>query len=803
MPKITFLASTVPLVPLTKTIASTSEGIKVTPYPRAWHFTSDTVDIATISDFCKILARRQHNGECLLKGTIHKHLKNEQRAGSTKTGDFTEWVCFDLDKAPFATPAEFMKVIKMNDVAHVVQYSASHGLPGNKGLSCHIFAFLSKPMSAPQLKSWLMYLNFNTKELRDALRLSNSAISLSYPLDITCCQNDKLLFFGAPTFVNMKDPMKGRIEYIAGKKEVIDVERIALHAPDALRKMAKDLCNERRGLAQLPKLTGKVVVVGEYEVQNLPGEWSMTGGPRYEREFVYFNVGAGKNWSYFHPEGNYELIHNFKGEPSVRTKEVFPEYYKDCVRARNAQMDSPTSTGDEVLAFRDRHTMRYWHGTWNPGTGKLVIDPAKNEIQIEHFLLSKGRTALPFIPVWEQIFDPSKDALVVDRTKDVPTVNLFTESYYMRTGRKLKQPSLGGCPTIARIIEHCVGSGDILEHFYNWLAVLFQLRKKPRTAWVIHGVQGSGKDMIVDRILTPIFGEKWVVSRNQTELNSDFTGWIEFALIAHIREIEIDSLENGAAVESKIKNYITDVTVPIRKMRTDSYAVPNYTGTLFSSNKPQPVRIPVDDRRFNVGRFQTEKLVVSIHEVEHLIPQELPAFADYLTSRQADRNLAGVPLRTKERDDIMALSMTSADHSAQYIRDGNLEGLWEAMPDMKSIQGLYGMTPMATYAAAYDSLLRRCLADYQARQPSKVTREELGSMFQYLVGNVPTTPNKLTSYLAHHGITLKRMRIGVENRQGIEIEWSLSDAFIKELSESPKPEGRKVIPMKPGIRKHV
>jgi len=784
MPMITFLTATVPSVPLTKTITKTAKGIETNAYPNAFKFNSDTQNITHISELAKVLFARLDTGQCLLKGKINKELKNQPRAGTTSNGDQTQWICFDLDNAPFKTPQEFMELIKMGDVAHVVQYSASHGLPHKTGLSCHVFAFLDKPLPAPQLKNWLIYLNLNVKELREGLKPSDTAIALSYPLDITTCQNDKLLFFGAPTFIGIADPIKSRVQFVPGKQDTINTNHIALHAPEALKKMAKEILNEKRKLLQLPPLNAKTTLVGEYEVQNSPGEMNITGGPKLDRGFVYFNINNGSNWSYYHPESNFELIHNFKGEPCIRTKDAFPDYYKECVKQRNVINSAPPMAGSTtILAYRDRRTSTYWNGTWNPETEILHCDPARSETQIEHFLLSHGQQALPFIPIWDRIFDPSPGAKVIDMdAKPYPTMNLFSPTEYMRKARDYAYPNLGGCPTINRIIEHAVGSGDTLEHFYNWLAVSFQKRVKPGTAWVLHGVEGTGKDMLVDNIITPLFGKQWVPTRNQTELNSDFTGWLEHALIAHVREIEINSLENGGAVESKIKNYIVDNTIPIRRMRVDSYEVVNHIGLIFSSNKSQPVRISQSDRRFNVGIFQHVKLVVTNEEVREKIPSELQAFADYLRSRVADDEVSRVPLRNADRDNIIALSMTSAEHTARYLLDGNLEGLWEAMPDEKMINELYGTTPMATYANAFASLMRKCLSDYMNRKESRLSREELGMVFQYCVGNVPTSPNKLTQYLAHHGLRTERFRDRGLMTYGLRIDWTASDSFIKDVT---------------------
>lgn len=158
MAKITFLSAS---LPLTKTIERLADGtIFKTPYPLVSNFTSKTRDINTIDEFYKALVTSATSARkpCLLKGEITRELSNESRKGTTRTNDPTSFVCLDLDRASFSTPAEVMRVLGMDDISYVVQYSASYMLDRkDKRLSCHIFIMLDKPKPAPQLKAWLMH----------------------------------------------------------------------------------------------------------------------------------------------------------------------------------------------------------------------------------------------------------------------------------------------------------------------------------------------------------------------------------------------------------------------------------------------------------------------------------------------------------------------------------------------------------------------------------------------------------------------------------------------------------------------
>jgi hypothetical protein len=404
-------------------------------------------------------------------------------------------------------------------------------------------------------------------------------------------------------------------------------------------------------------------------------------------------------------------------------------------------------------------------------------------------MLSHDRAMGDFIPIWERVFDPTTDTVV---NTEARTINMWAPSEHIKQATKTREPTLNKCPLINKIISSCVGTGSIQEHFLNWLAVIMQHRTKPRTGWVLHGNQGTGKGLLINKILAPLFGKEYVVVRMQNELKSDFSAFIEFALIAFIDEIEVDALQDGGLLEAKLKHYITEPTVSIRRMRTDSYSVPSYTGWIFGSNKSQPVVIPRNDRRYNVGQYQRSKLEITLEEVEQKLPLEIQAFADYLFSRVADKDVACRPLLTEDRETLMALSETSVEKTANAITMGDLELLWDAMPDEKLIDALHHSSTAAMAAQAYINFLKRAVEDAYNGRPTRTSREELGAVFQHCVGNVPTSAHKLTTYLSHYGIHLVRLRDTHEGTRmyGKDIEWHVAKEFLDDVYVPPKPTPR-------------
>lgn len=784
--KLTFLSAS---LPLTKTIELLPDGtLFKTPYPLVSNFTSHTSDIATIQDFHKLLLKYAVSPQkpCLLKGNLTRELVCESRKGTTQTNDSTQWVCLDLDKAPFSSPEEVMRALGLEDISYIAQYSSSYKLDKkDKRLSCHIFLLLNAPIAAPQLKSWLMHLNQSVPVLEKAIELSKSAAALHWPLDITTCQSDKLLYTAMPVFKGLLSPIKeaDRIALVVKKLPSLPIQRIELKPIETLKKKAQEKLNQLRLDAGFSNIKNKVRMVGEYEVQAGVGEiasYQVLDCGEYNR----LNLNDGDSQAYWHHKSDPTYLHNFKGEPSLLLKEVLPHYYADLIRNAKSTNTTPSVQGDLLLAFRDKVTATYWKGTWNPDDQVLDLHTVKSELQLDHFLQGHGQSLGAFIPEWQIRFDPHNLTVVDEVAK---TVNTFIPTEYMRLGKKNKKGG-DGYPIIQRILDSCIGVGDIQAHFLNWIAVVWQMKKKPLTAWALHGIEGTGKGLLFHNILRPLFGNKHAVQKRASELNSQFNGWLEPALIAFIDEIDADMFVNAKSVEADLRTMITEPTVTIRRMRTDSYEVPNFTAFIFASNKKRPVSIPQGDRRFNIGVFQHEKLVISQDEIDS-IEDELSAFAYMLSHYKADFHRAKTVLQTEDRIAIQRLSITSVDTLAADLLSGNLVSLWDAMPD-ESLAESSGMVSVT--ATAYAALVRR----FSKETVSKITRDELCVIFTHCIGKMPDGAHKQSAFLRHHGIETKRLRFGNQLEYGLEITWVLSDddrELVKnELARTNQPKMKRV-----------
>lgn len=470
-------------IPLTKSYAKNADGsIEKSNYPNVANFTSHHERCADMKAFEVLLKKHAAKGHTLLKGTIAKPLVSESRKGSTDSNGHTEYIVFDLDGIPnLATVEQVLTALGITDVSYVVQYSASYKIENND-LRAHVFMQLTKPMAAPLLKQWLIGLNHSVDLLRNAMKLTKTANGLSWPLDITACQNDKLIYIAPPMLKGIKDPLGAkipRIAYVQKKLNKLDING-AIPTTEVNRTKTDKRINELRVVAGLPERKFQLKMVGSNQVMVKPDSATVSEF-KIDRGFVYFNLNGGDSWAYYHPENNPDFIFNFKGEPTYQTKELLPEYWEEITQ----QETKANSDGVIYLTLLDRKTSNYFRGTYDQKTDRLELFAAKNETQVRHFAKQHGIPLGDFIPEWDMVFEPlSKYRVDVASRK----INVYEPTKY---GKKKPRKITGVPPTIARTILHALGNDlPSYDHFLNWLACVFQYRTRTLTAWILHGVEG-------------------------------------------------------------------------------------------------------------------------------------------------------------------------------------------------------------------------------------------------------------------------------------------------------------------------
>jgi hypothetical protein len=239
----------------------------------------------------------------------------------------------------------------------------------------------------------------------------------------------------------------------------------------------------------------------------------------------------------------------------------------------------------------------------------------------------------------------------------------------------------------------------------------------------------------------------------------------------------IDEMEKGVSlyhskVTAKLKNLIVEPTISIRKMYTQAYMAPNFSNMIFASNKTDPVEVNPDDRRFNVGEYQKEKISLTSEEIE-AITDELPVLASYLLKYPCDRDRARTPLVNDARKALIDINRSSVDVLSDAILSGDFKALWEQLPDKKPALGI---TPLAQDYELYRALV----VDLITKPRTYLTRDDLFTLFNWCVGNTPRSPGKLSAMLKHHGLTIGPVWAGDRTVRGIHTMWIFEDDWRNE-----------------------
>lgn len=164
------------------------------------------------------------------------------------------------------------------------------------------------------------------------------------------------------------------------------------------------------------------------------------------------------------------------------------------------------------------------------------------------------------------------------------------------------KPKKGNCQLLLDMLWHmCRGEGQGSEALFFWVLkwLAYPLKHpgaKMKTAVVIHGPQGTGKNLFFDEYMS-IYG-KYGRVLDQAALEDKFNDWASRKLFLLADEVvartEVYHLKN------KLKALITGTRIRINPKNIAAYEEDNHANLVFLSNEAMPVVLEEDDRRHAV-----------------------------------------------------------------------------------------------------------------------------------------------------------------------------------------------------------
>jgi len=218
----------------------------------------------------------------------------------------------------------------------------------------------------------------------------------------------------------------------------------------------------------------------------------------------------------------------------------------------------------------------------------------------------------------------------------------------------------------------CENNNEVLVWVLRWLAYPLQNPgAKMRTAIVIHGGEGTGKNLILS-VLLKIYGSYSAII-TQTDLESSFNGWASGKLF--INGNEVVSRQEMYHKKGVIKNMITEPEWNINEKNINPRKEANHANFVFTSNFLQPISPDKDDRRYLV-LWTPPKLEKSFYRevAKEISDGGIAAVYDYLLKLDlGDFDEFTEPLMTKAKGDLIEISMKSDERFITYWLEGDID----------------------------------------------------------------------------------------------------------------------------------
>lgn len=754
---------------------SPTGSLKNEQYPHVLQMSSQKHTVNTLADLHGLVTSVATQGAALVKGELLRDLVDEKRAGATSPSTLTQWVCLDFDgflvQGQTPTVDQALQLLGLGDVSYVLQYSSSASLPQCPGLRCHVFMLLEGAITPSQLKVWLEHCNYSVPELANDLELAGSRVALRYPLDITTCQNDKLLYVAPPVLASgLTDPYPGaaRVQLVTRSLDCIPLSRVLADAQLVMETRRKTIDDLRKKLG-LGKVKGTIQYLpsGDEMLTGVPAGTMTITGLKSERGFTYMNLNGGDSWGYFHPDDDFKFLYNFKGEPVYSIKDALPSYYAE----KQAQLEQATlEMGEPVPFVVADGAGKYVYGRYHPDIGVVgQWNTASSLKMVEDYFTALEVDPPEIIRTCRPVYDPTTHSVI---DYEAETLNKFVPSPFMKmTGTETRTHQEGAqylvqstsLQWIGRLIKHAMSDDQTaIEYFLNWVAHIFKNRTKAGTAWILTGVQGSGKTVLFEQVLKPLLGESNALLLSLETLAEKFNSYQSESLLVVVDEVNVREHKGRDQLNNKLKMLVTGDTAPVRSMRKEAVQSRSWNSFILISNSKYPIDVEQGDRRYNMPAYQANKLDPSWVDTK-AIAAELQAFANLLISIKVDEDRVRFPMASAQKASAQQVSLTDRERVADVLKSGDLMPLAKLMPNADESLDMFDLQRLKLAAHIFK---RVCLDEIS---PDKISTNEIRVLYEYLLGKQMASEFKRVAWLDEMGLEVKNVRIGDKVVRGLTI----------------------------------
>lgn len=304
----------------------------------------------------------------------------------------------------------------------------------------------------------------------------------------------------------------------------------------------------------------------------------------------------------------------------------------------------------------------------------------------------------------------------------------------MYTGIRMVPNANASCKLIlAHLHNLCGGDDGLYQWVLRWVAYPLQNPgAKMRTSVVMHGIDGTGKNIFWEAIIK-IYGRYGLII-GQAQMESEFNDWVSQRLFAVANEVV--SRQELRHLKGKLKAIVADETVMINPKGLPGREESNHINFVFLSNEEQPLIIDRYDRRYTVIRYDDIKPGDYYKAINHeLYNGGFEALYDYLLKLDlGDFYEHTKPYNNAARRALMYLGTDSKERFYLHWRAGELDVPYCTCTAHDLYQAYRVWCKMIGEKFSFS---QTAFGTYLGRQESKVaTRFEFGL-------DDPNTPSKM------------------------------------------------------------
>ena len=238
-------------------------------------------------------------------------------------------------------------------------------------------------------------------------------------------------------------------------------------------------------------------------------------------------------------------------------------------------------------------------------------------------------------------------------------------------------PKAGKCDYLLDLLRHMCAGDSGPEALYQWVLrwIAYPIQHpgaKMKTTLVIHGPQGTGKNMFFEALMA-IYGRYGRVI-DQSAIEDKFNDWASRKLFLIADEVVARS--DLYHVKNKLKAFITGEWIRINPKNMAAYDERNHVNMVFLSNEAMPVVLEDDDRRHAVI-WTPEKLSPEFYRdvLAELASGGAAALHHYLLHLDlGDFTEGTLPPMTDAKRELIDLSKDSPSRFVQAFESGDIEG---------------------------------------------------------------------------------------------------------------------------------